>query len=274
MNNSAPNQGSSNTKEIRRRTLIKSAAWSVPVIAAAVSAPAWALSQCTPTTHFDQLVPGTSPSTITFQPSGVTASLTFQSSGQSSSRPGATGQVARTTTQPAWNYIELQMMSSLDRGDVIDLTITLSEPVTGLSLLLHDIDKSRGSLGTNWVDTVIIKTPGFVHERGSNIVGEGTDTTPFEPNAWGDTPISGGAGRVRVTWPGEVQHVTIRYRAGVTGDAVSQHIGLGDLSYDACVLPAGRADAVQSRAKSIDRSLVAIDTESPELDESETDVDS
>ena len=29
--------------------------------------------------------------------------------------------------------------------------------------------------------------------------------------------------------------VTIRYIAGINGDSGNQHIGLGDLSYDACL---------------------------------------
>lgn len=274
MTHPTPSQGFSTPQGVRRRALIKSAAWSVPVIAAAVAVPAQAASECRPTTNFDQLVPGTSPSRITFEPSGVTASLAFRSSGQASSRPGATGKVSRTTTQPAWNYIEMQLVQPLSTGNYIELTISLSEAVTGLSILLHDIDKNRATswAATNWVDTVVVMTPGFQYERGSNIVGTGTTSSPFAPQAWGDTPISGGAGRLRLTWPGEVKTVTIRYLAGAAGNAQSQHIGLGDLSYEACLVPQSSSVGIQARGAQAQAEIISVEDDDVVPEESDVDV--
>lgn len=248
----AENQSSAESGRagVSRRSVVKAAAWAVPVIAVAAPAPAFAASPCTPTTSLDDLTPGTSPNPITFYPSLVTAGLAWTSGGQGGDNtPGDTGQVAATNTNPSWNYIEIEMVQSLNAGDYVQLTITLSEPVTGLSFILHDIDMEEGRQGTAWVDHVYIDTPGFTYARGSNIQGVGSGAVgnqnqgPFRPINWGDTPISSGEGDVRLTWPGEVSQVVIRYVAGATGYSQNQHIGLGDLRYEACLPPTGGRQA-------------------------------
>ncbi|HET6671769.1 MAG TPA: hypothetical protein VFG92_00190 [Agromyces sp.] len=257
-------------KSVSRRTLVKAAAWTVPVIAVAVPAPAYAASPspCTPTTSFDNLKPGSSPSSITFLPSMVTATLVYSSHGQSGNRPGDTGRVAATNTTPSWNYIELEMVSRLDEGDYVQLTITLSEPVTGLSFVLHDIDATSGG----WRDTVRVMTGGYTFDLGGNLQGSGTDGDRFRPINNGDTPIESGLGDVRLTWPGQAQVVTIRYIAGITGNSGNQHIGLGDLSYDACVvLP---ANAMSARSMSSTRAPVPLSTGEPSFVQSDESVDS
>lgn len=100
-----------------------------------------------------------------------------------------------------------------------------------------------------------IRTAGFTYQRGSNITGTGTEADPFRPINWGDTPIDSGQGDVRVTWPGLITEVVVRYRAGITGTSSNQHIGLGNLRYSACV-PAGqmrqaRTLSVQSQPEEI-----------------------
>lgn len=236
---------------ISRRTIVKGAAWAVPVIAVAAPIPSVAASPCTPTTNFDNLQVGTRPTSVTFSPSGVTASLVWASNGQPSQTPGQTGRVAQTSTSPSWKYIEMEMVSSLRVGDWVQLTINVSQPVTGLSFILHDIDKERSA----WVDLVEVETPGYTYQRGSNIVGTGTASDPFQPNAWGDTPIASGQGDVRLTWPGSIAQVKVKYRAGIDGSSSNQHIGLGNLRYAACV-PAGqmrqaRTLSVQSQPEEI-----------------------
>lgn len=218
-----------------RRTVVRGAVWAAPAVMVAGAAPAFAASPtpCTPTTMFDNLAVGTSPSTITFQPSGVTATLSYTSSGQGGDpTPGDTGKVAQTSTSPAWKYIELEMLRP-DKGDYIDLTITLSQPVEGLSFVLHDIDSTAGAFR----DTVIVSTSGFTATKGANIQGSGSSADPFRPIAVGDTAISSGLGDVRLTWAGSVSSVQLRYRAAVSGNSTNQHIGLGNLSYSACVDP-------------------------------------
>lgn len=219
---------------VDRRTLVKGAAWAVPVVLVAAPVPAMAASRCTPTTNIDGLQIGSRPTSIPFYgpglvPTGVEASLTY------SSTPGDTGRVLSTTTSPPWRFIELQMVSPLTAGKYIDVTLTFNQPVTGLSFVIHDIDKSQNQ----WVDQIIVMTPGFSFTAGSAIVGNGTSGSPFVSNQWGDLPIGGGQGSVRVSYPGTVNSIVIRYRAGAAGNALSQHVALGNLSYSACVFPTG-----------------------------------
>ncbi|MEJ1089332.1 hypothetical protein WDU99_13505 [Microbacterium sp. Mu-80] len=252
---------------ISRRTVAKAMAWSAPAIAVAATVPVAAAS-CVQTTSFDDLRPGTRPSTLTFLPSQVTATVTRRrKNGQVGY--GASGEVARTTTNPAWSYIEMQMSGRVDRNDWVELTFHLSEPVEGLSFIIHDIDKS------NWIDTAYVSPAGFTASRGSNITGAGTSSNPFQPIAWGDTPINEGAGRVRVTWPGTVQTVTVRYVAGQNSSS-NQHIGIGDLSYEAC-LPRTKSSAASPQARSLMPSgRLAIDANAavPEPSQTEAQTDS
>ncbi|MCA1305515.1 hypothetical protein ACLD0U_02055 [Microbacterium sp. 2216-1] len=234
---------------ISRRTVAKAVAWSVPAIAVAATVPIAAAS-CVETTSFDNLRVGSRPSMLTFEPSGVTASLSYTASGGDST-PGDTGKVAATSTSPSWRYLELQLVEDLDGGDWVEMTIALSQPVTGLSFIIHDIDKSRSGGRVSWVDEVVVSPAGFTPQRGSNVVGNGTTSAPFTADAWGDTPISGGAGRVTLTWSNTVQQVTVRYRAGRDGRARSQHVGIGALRYDACLPPTQQARSIAPRSAPI-----------------------
>jgi len=231
----------SQKQRVSRRTVVKGAAWAAPVVAMASAAPAFAASPCTPTVSFDDLTVGTSPTTIKFLPSDVTATLSYSSTGNDGdSTPGNTGKVAKTSTTPSWNYLEVEMLEKLEKGDSVTVTVTLSEPVEGLSFLIHDIDSTGeknywGKVTWNYQDTVVIPTSGYTYDLGTNIQGNGTSSEPFHPKQLGDTPIDGGAGRVRLTWPGSVSQVKIKYIAGVAGNSQNQHIGIGDISFDACV---------------------------------------
>lgn len=223
-----------------RRTLVKGAAWAMPVVAVTSQSPAMASSPCQVRTNFDSLTPGTSPNPILFPGSAVTATISFNSSGQGGDNtPGDTGTVEATATSPSWNYIEIEMLNP-DVGDYIDVTITLSEPVENFSFILHDIDSRSDS----YRDTVGMITPAASSATpGSNIeLGSGY----WGPIAWGDTPISSGEGDLRLAWAGPVSSVTFRYRNSHGNRSQNQHIGLGDLSFTDCPEPGEERAAFRS----------------------------
>lgn len=246
----APENSTQPTKDVSRRTLMKTAAWTVPVIAFAGPVPMAAASPCTPTTALDSLRPGTKPSTITFLPSNppVSAGLAFTAS--NGVALGGTGEVAATSTNPSWNYIEIEMVRNgnrpLTQGDWVELTITMSQPVTGLSFIIHDIDSTE----SGWRDLVNVRTAGYSASLGNptNIEGDGSSNSPFRPKTNGDLPIDSGANAIRLTWAGSVQVVVIRYLAGITGNSGNQHIGLGNLSYSACLPPTSKSSLARSAA--------------------------
>ncbi|MCI1748710.1 MAG: hypothetical protein LKI24_11870 [Acidipropionibacterium sp.] len=258
---------------ISRRTIVKGAAWAAPAVAMAASAPLAAASDaCTPTTSFDGLTVGSSPSSIKFLPGDVTASLSYTSTGQNNDpTPGNTGKVARTNTSPAWNYLEVQMVSPLGKGDSVTVTITLSEPVEGLSLLIHDLDSNSTGGWSNtqwlWQDTVVVNTSGFTYQKGDSITGTGTSTDPFKNTELGDQPIDSGKNKVRLTWSGFVDKVQITYIAGQKGSSASQHIGIGDISYDACVVSVSSA---KTRSVNPSRTAIPAAEEATKFDTSAT----
>ena len=244
----APENDQAKPTGVTRRTLVKSAAWSVPVIAFAAPVPAYAASPCTPSTNFDGLTPGNQVQTsIVFynslnQPTGVTASIAYASNGQGGdSTPGGTGTVAATSTNPSWNYIEIEMLSELNAGDWVTLTLTLSQAVSGLSFTIHDIDKVRnGQNQVAWEDFVEISGTfsgnpvSYLPVLGNNVTGAGTAASPFQPINWGDNPIDSGLNRVTVGFNAPVNQFVIKYRAGQNGYSGNQHIGLGNISYSIC----------------------------------------
>ena len=242
----APENDHQEAKAVSRRTLVKGAAWAVPVIAFAGPVPAFAASPCTPSTNFDGLQVGSRPTSIIFynaqnQPTGVTGTLAWSSNAQGGDQtPGDTGLVEQTAQ--GWNYLESEMISPLTAGEWVQLDLTIvGGPVSGLSFIVHDIDKVQGA----WTDNVVVTPVGFTFALGGNIQGAGTAVNPFNPINFGDTPISSGLGDVRVTYPGPVSAISIRYVAGVTGDSQNQHVGIGDFSYNVCLPPSQQA--AQSR---------------------------
>lgn len=245
--------GRQKARTITRRTVTRGVAWSAPLAAVAVAAPAFATSPvpCVVQTNFDNLTPGTKPSALTFLPSTITATITWDASYGSDDTPGGTGQVAQTNTNPAWNYLECEMLSTITSGRTVTLSIHLSAPVTNLGFRIHDIDKTGSTQQYGWDDFVIVNTPAnvFTYARGTNVVGVGTAADPFRNNVFGDQAIDSGLNHVDLLWVGPIQDVQIIYKAGHNGNSDNQHIGIGNISFSDCVAnPTQRAAfATQSR---------------------------
>lgn len=234
---------------ISRRTVARGAAWSAPLAMVAVGAPAFATSTppCQVQTNFDNLEVGTKPTTLTFLPSTITASIAYSSSGNGGDNtPGGTSEVAQTNTTPAWNYIEVEMLDTLSQGDRVTVTITFSQAVTNLAFRIHDIDaeKSRGG-DIQWVDHVVVNTTGFTYARGTDVTGTGTTDDPFRNTKFEDQAIDSGKNHVDVTWAGSVQVISFTYKAGADGTSSNQHIGIGNLSFTDCVANPDRFAASQ-----------------------------
>jgi hypothetical protein len=240
---------------LTRRTVTQGAAWTVPVAIVGVGAPAYAASGCVVQTSFDNLTVGQMPGVLTFLPSSVTATIAYSSTGNGGDpTPGDTGEVARTSTTPAWNYIEIEMLSPLVKDDSVTVTITLSEPVSNLGFRIHDIDNdTNDSGGVAWKDRVVVDTPGFGYARGSRLTGIGTSTDPFRNTEFEDQAIDSGLNFVDLTWAGPIQVVSFTYKAGGDGSSGNQHIGLGNISFTDCVA----ASKSSLPASSTRRSLVA-----------------
>jgi hypothetical protein len=140
--------------------------------------------------------------------------------------------VAATNTTPSWNYLEVEMLSPLVLGDTVTVTITFSTAVSNLSFKIHDIDHVTG----DWLDQVIVVAPaGYSAAKGAHVIGTGTAADPFRNSTSFDDPIESGLGDVQLSWAGPVSQVQFTYRAGITGGATNQHIGIGNISFSDCV---------------------------------------
>ncbi|MEO6511995.1 MAG: hypothetical protein ABIO16_13435 [Nocardioides sp.] len=225
-------------RRLSRRSVARGVAWTAPIAMVAVAAPAFATSApCQVQTNFDGLQVGTKPSVLTFLPSTITAAITWVASYGSDDTPGGTGQVAQTTTTPAWNYLECEMLSTITAGRTVTLTINLSAPVTNLGFRVHDIDKTGSTQQYGWDDYVIVNTPGkpFTYARGTKVTGTGTSADPFRNTDFGDQAIDSGLNHVDLAWAGPIQTVQIIYKAGHNGNSSNQHIGIGNVSFTDCV---------------------------------------
>jgi hypothetical protein len=223
--------GAAQARGISRRTLAKGTAWTAPVIIVGVASPAFAVSpSCVGDTA--SLTVGTKPTLLTFPPSVVTATVSFSSVGATGNdqTPGDTGEVHTTSYSPSWNYLKLHHPAGMDLGDTITLTVTFSTPVTALTLTITDIDKDTGE----WIDQVIVNTPGYTAVKGPNVTGTGTAASPLTTSVNGG--ISSNAGDVKLTWPGPLTQVQLTYRAGDSqnGSNIGQHIGVGLIGFGNC----------------------------------------
>jgi hypothetical protein len=117
-------------------------------------------------------------------------------------------------------------------GDTVSITLTLARPVRNLTFTITNIDKTAGQ----WVDQVVASPTAFgVLSRGSNVVGTGTTADPFTGQADLAVTSKDPSGDVTVTWPGQVQQVTVSYTAGIAQTSkTTQYVGVGGFSYDNC----------------------------------------
>ena len=217
---------------VSRRTLTRSTAWAAPVLVTSVAAPASAASG--PCAGGQAALNGsTLPVPLTFSPSTVTATVTFSSTGATGNdqTPGETGEIHATAYSPSWRYIKLHLPAGMDQGDTVTITLTFSQPVTGLSLTITDIDKDKDQ----WIDQVIVNTAGYaVAAKGANVTGAGTTGNPFTTSVNGG--IDSAAGDVKLTWQGSLSQVQLTYRAAdiLNGSGIGQHIGVGLIGFASC----------------------------------------
>lgn len=197
-----------------RRTVVRGAAWSVPVIAVATSAPAFATSPCANKTA---LLPVTwsGTSTTTSQTgtttNGTTVSVTaaYTRSGLTPGSIGSGNLGSQAASRAGDSFAIVNNSPALLSGDASTnfqtVTFTFSQPVFGLTFSIDDID--RGSGYWDWVSLnatpAELPTPGYA--AGTTITGAGTDS-----DAWRTTATGGGDNLASQT-------VTATYANGLVG---------------------------------------------------------
>lgn len=215
-----------------RRTVVRGAAWSVPVIAVATAAPAFAASPCpTVTLSWASLGNGTQFSSTTV--GGVTVTLTL------SGASGAANNRTVSTTQTGAQSSNLRFYST--NVVLSSQTATLSftrngqaVQVANLAFSLLDIDSGSNS----WYDQVVVNTGGFGYQvvNTSVVSGQGSALDAFRPannNTSASSPGTSSNGNVNLTWTGRLSSVQFTYSQGLAGltPTGTPFIGISDLSF-------------------------------------------
>lgn len=235
-----------------RRTLVRGAAWSVPVVAIATAAPAFAASPCSDLYNY-RLVWGTTPySKGTATATSTTSSATIPAPAGAVSSLAVSFTAARVgTTTLATTNLDLVAGSSNTGGlgqQAIamrnattaltrdlgrqEMTITFGRPVRNLVLTITDID-----IDLTYNDQVDLSVVPTSVKRPATVVGDGSPTGstattgPFRNTTAGNLLPESGAGNVELTYAGPLSSVTIRYwNSGLAGQ---QAIYITDLKMDA-----------------------------------------
>jgi hypothetical protein len=219
---------------IGRRAITRGAAWSVPVVALAVAAPAAAATStnCTMgTLSWDTLRNGaTGLGTFVTTINGLTATI---------SATGATGATnnARVTKTDTGGLSRVLRFYDLDNvaNTSQTITITFNKQVRNLSFSFLDVDSAISGGNRSYEDLVWITNPttwsGTVHK---NVIGSGTSAAPYRAKNT-NSPVDGDSAdsNVDLTFVGPLTTVSFVYGqdGSVNGDPF---IGISDLTFQYC----------------------------------------
>ncbi len=202
-----------------RRTLVRAAAWTAPVLATVAAAPAFAASPCaTRTIDFSSYATGAAYTTgSTFTAGLVTATLNLS---------GATGAAnnatiyATTSTTKELRFYDLNSSSTSQT-----IKFTFSQPVTNLSIKIVDIDQAG-----SYEDYVEVSTLGFTYSSGAAVTGDGSKKKPFHSSTGTAVPDGSGLADVTLSYASATQFQIVYYQGSgsITG---SPHIGIRSMSF-------------------------------------------
>ncbi len=203
-----------------RRTLVRTAAWTAPVLATVAAAPAFAASQCqAQTIDFSSYATGTAyPNGATFTSGLVTATLNLS---------GDTGAASNGTiyaTTSSTKELRFYDLNSAKTSQTI--RFTFNQPVTNLTIKILDIDQS-----SNYDDFVLVNTPGYTYVAGASVDGDGRKKNSQFHSATGSA-VADGSGLADVTLSyASATQFSITYSQGDGTITGNPHIGIRSMSF-------------------------------------------
>lgn len=223
---------------IGRRAVTRGAAWSVPVVALAVAAPANAATSvsCAPgTLSWDNYTSGSNQLGKVLVPTGSNLTgLTVSVTTTGDTTADNNGEVTSTTTGGQSKVLRFYDVNNKRNTSQL-VTITFSKPVQNLSFSLLDVDSQDGSFGTNaYEDLVTVVTAGWSGTKHANVIGDGTPAHPYRAKNT-DSPVAGGSAdsNVDLTFAGPLSSVSFIY--GQDGKVNGNpFIGISDLTFSYC----------------------------------------
>ncbi len=226
--------------KISRRKVAHGAAWAVPAILVASAAPAYAVS-CG-TLDWDKY----SGRVLTGDSNVVSGSFTVQSG---VSTVVVSIKITRVTGKPFGhrngtvqsgpqggiyeNWLAIHRKCSRE-GDTYRVDITTSQPVTGMTFSVLDLDFLDKCCGYD--DQLVVGTPGYTANLGSWMVGSGTTSDPYRTSGGSGTTNgtakTSDASNVRLKWDNTPRSsFTFDYVNGQRTACCSTEIGLSDLHF-------------------------------------------
>lgn len=248
--------------QVSRRTLVRGAAWSVPVVSIAAAAPAFAASPCDAITISSFPMSGGTVGTAgnganqtrIWSRSLTTGTSTLQLSATSS----YSGNMARAADQSPYAHFSttanaggtgtdgLQMFQERSTQSVNTpsnhagtYAYTFDRPVTNLTFTLSDIDyyayRQNRTDYYQYDDRVTVTSPQgsfTIDSRGSTVSQNslGTAASPFRPNVNGNIDLDEGSGNVVVKFAGPITNFSITYWNGLADANTASRIQVTLLS--------------------------------------------
>lgn len=243
-----------------RRTLVRGAAWTVPVVAVAATAPAFAASPCDVNSYTLDWNGGTAASGLTSYtaptnpagngikvgtatvnpPSGSLGSaltVTFTSR-MYGTMPRATDNLTLSSEQNVGG-LGLGRGLNISHADGIpsgyanrqEISIAFNREVTGLQFTITDIDAQEG----DWIDQIAIDGA-RTGTRVSTVQGAGTTNTPWMATVYGNRANNTSGGNVSVAFTAPIPAnvpVVISFWNMTNGGNGNQRVFLSDFSFDA-----------------------------------------
>jgi hypothetical protein len=206
-----------------RRAVVHGAAWSVPVVAVAATAPAYAAScGVVETLNWSSYSNGT-----------VFSSAQFDGNTLSISQSGNLGpDSGKVIYQPEGGYnpaLRFYPANNVN-GSSVTVTVTFTRPVKDLTFEILDIDNSRDGNTWYWRDRVEILTTPFTGTKGSRVEGNGTNASPYQNTTNTALDNSSPNGNVTLKWAGPLTTVSFRYYQ-VGSPTGTPHTGLSPISF-------------------------------------------
>jgi hypothetical protein len=232
------------TPMVGRRAVARGAAWSIPVVALAVAAPASAATSTGCKVVLGTVVWKNLPATghpvtqfkfgapVTTSVGGLT--LTVTASGDTAAANNGV-----VTTGPIGGATSLLLLHSQNGKNNTTQTITLkfSKKVQNLQFTLLDIDSSadldkKGNItDSHWQDKVSILPAPSGQTLGTTVQGSGTVAAPWKAKT-NNTVVADGqtTANVKLNWGAAMDTVTIVYSQTGSQDG-SPKVGISDLSF-------------------------------------------
>jgi hypothetical protein len=219
---------------IGRRAVTRGAAWSIPVVAVAVAAPASAShsGSCLPgKLDWDVVKTGTQTGKVLVPTGGTGVTVTITTTGDDDA--DGNGEVTSTITGGESRVMRFTSPNNKN-NTVQQVTITFSETVQNVSFSLLDVDSAISGKTRLYQDLVTILTAPWGGTKHSNVMGDGTPAHPYRAVNT-DSPVLGtsSASNVDLSFAGPLTSIKFAYSQDgkVSGDPF---IGISDILFQNC----------------------------------------